>query len=65
MVAMSAPISSEEIRDRFLRFFTEKNHRPIESASLIPVNDPTLLFVNAGMSPLKPYFLSEAVPSGA
>ena len=46
----------------FLQFFTEKNHTRIGSASLIPVNDPTLLFINAGMAPLKPYFLGEAVP---
>jgi alanyl-tRNA synthetase len=59
---MSRPVSSDEIRDTFLRFFTSRDHRRIEAASVIPVNDPTLLFVNAGMAPLKRYFLGEAVP---
>ena len=59
---MSRPVSSDEIRDTFLRFFTSRDHQRIEAASVIPVNDPTLLFVNAGMAPLKRYFLGEAVP---
>jgi alanyl-tRNA synthetase len=59
---MSRPTSSDEIRDTFLRFFTSRDHQRIEAASVIPVNDPTLLFVNAGMAPLKRYFLGEAVP---
>jgi alanyl-tRNA synthetase len=54
--------SSDEIRDTFLRFFTEKTHTRIGSASIIPANDPSLLFINAGMAPLKPYFLGEALP---
>jgi alanyl-tRNA synthetase len=59
---MGRPFSSDEIRDTFLRFFTEREHARIGSASIIPANDPTLLFVNAGMAPLKPYFLGEALP---
>ena len=59
---MSRPTSSDEIRDTFLRFFTSRGHQRIEAASVIPANDPTLLFVNAGMAPLKRYFLGEAVP---
>jgi alanyl-tRNA synthetase len=55
-------LSSDEIRDIFLRFFTERQHTRIGSASIIPANDPTLLFINAGMAPLKPYFLGEALP---
>jgi len=54
--------SSDEIREIFLRFFTERQHTRIGSASIIPANDPTLLFINAGMAPLKPYFLGEALP---
>jgi alanyl-tRNA synthetase len=54
--------SSDEIRETFLRFFTERQHARIEAASIIPANDPTLLFINAGMAPLKPYFLGEALP---
>jgi alanyl-tRNA synthetase len=59
---MRGPTGSDEIRDTFLRFFTERQHKRIESASIIPANDPTLLYINAGMAPLKPYFLGEALP---
>jgi alanyl-tRNA synthetase len=59
---MERRFSSDEIRDTFLRFFTERQHARIEAASIIPANDPTLLFINAGMAPLKPYFLGEALP---
>ena len=56
------PHGSDEIREIFLRFFTQRQHTRIGSASIIPANDPTLLFINAGMAPLKPYFLGEALP---
>jgi alanyl-tRNA synthetase len=59
---MERPLGSDEIREIFLRFFTERQHARIGSASIIPANDPTLLFINAGMAPLKPYFLGEALP---
>jgi alanyl-tRNA synthetase len=59
---MRRPFGSDEIRDTFLGFFTERQHARIGSASIIPANDPTLLFINAGMAPLKPYFLGEALP---
>ena len=59
---MEPSLSSDEIREIFLRFFTERQHTRIGSASIIPANDPTLLFINAGMAPLKPYFLGEALP---
>ena len=53
-------MQSAEIRSRFLRFFAERGHTVVESASLI-APDPTLLLVNAGMVPFKPYFLGEQV----
>src|SRR6202044_2906959 len=59
---MKRRFSSDEIRETFLQIFTEREGARIEAASLIPANDPTLLFVNAGMAPLKPYFLGEALP---
>src|SRR5262245_47918939 len=54
--------SSDEIRNTFLSFFEKNDHLIIPGASLIPKNDPTLLYINSGMAPLKPYFLGEAKP---
>ena len=53
------PLSSREIRASFLRFFEERGHRLVSSAPLVPEDDPTLLFVNAGMVPFKRLFLGE------
>src|SRR5690348_14503326 len=59
---MSDKITSQEIREIFLKFFEERGHVRIKGASLIPSNDPTLLFVNSGMAPLKKYFTGEMEP---
>jgi len=53
-----------ELRNAYLNFFKEKGHTIIPSASLIPENDPTVLFTTAGMHPLVPYFLGEKHPGG-
>ncbi|MBN2879032.1 MAG: alanine--tRNA ligase [Clostridia bacterium] len=58
-------ISSSELREKYLQFFKEKGHAVIPSASIIPENDPTVLFTPAGMHPLVPYLLGEPHPEGA
>lgn len=57
-------LPAKEIRSRFLTYFEKQGHTIIPSASLMPDNDPTLLFVNSGMYPLIPYLLGEAHPEG-
>ena len=49
--------SGNQIREDFLRFFETKEHRRVHSSSLVPQNDPTLLFTNAGMNQFKDVFL--------
>ena len=56
-------LKSYEIRKRWLDFWKSKGHDIIESASLIPHNDPTLLWINAGVAPLKKYFDGREVPA--
>jgi alanyl-tRNA synthetase len=55
-------MTSDQLRQAFLDFFEEKDHKIIPSSPLIPRSDPTLLLTNAGMVQIKPYFLGEAVP---
>jgi alanyl-tRNA synthetase len=50
-------LSGSEIRRKFLDFFVQKGHREVHSSSLVPANDPTLLFTNAGMNQFKDVFL--------
>jgi alanyl-tRNA synthetase len=57
-------LTSGELRSRYLEFFRSKGHAVIPSASLIPENDPTVLFTTAGMHPLVPYLLGEKHPAG-
>ena len=57
-------ITSAELRQKYLDFFKGKGHAVVSSASLIPENDPTVLFVPAGMQPLVPYLLGESHPAG-
>ncbi len=53
-----------EIRNKYLNFFKKHGHAVIPSASLIPENDPSVLFTTAGMQPLVPYLLGEKHPEG-
>lgn len=52
-------MKTSEIRQSFLKFYESKNHKIIDSSSLIPVNDETLLFVNAGMVQFKDVFFRD------
>lgn len=57
-------LTSNDLRKLYLDFFASKGHAVIPSASLIPENDPTVLFTTAGMHPLVPYLLGEKHPKG-
>ncbi len=55
-------IGTNELREKYLSFFEEKDHLRLKSFSLVPKNDNSLLLINAGMAPLKPYFTGLEVP---
>jgi alanyl-tRNA synthetase len=57
-------MTGDELRQSFLNFFGERGHALIPSAPLVPENDPTALFISAGMQPLMPYLLGESHPKG-
>ncbi|MDR2209941.1 MAG: alanine--tRNA ligase [Spirochaetaceae bacterium] len=57
-------MNSEELRSKYIEFFVRHGHARIEGKSLIPENDPTVLFTTAGMHPLVPYLLGEPHPAG-
>jgi alanyl-tRNA synthetase len=57
-------MKADELRQLYLDFFKHKGHKVIPSASLVPANDPTVLFTTAGMHPLVPYLLGEEHPAG-
>ena len=57
-------MEADKLREEFINFFKSKGHAQIGSASLIPENDPTVLFTTAGMHPLVPYLLGEKHPMG-
>ena len=57
-------LTTHELRRLFLKFFSERGHAVIPSASLIPENDPTVLFTTAGMHPLMPYLMGAEHPAG-
>ena len=51
-----------ELRRMYLEFFESKDHLKMNSFSLVPHNDNSLLLINAGMAPLKPYFTGQEIP---
>jgi len=63
---MTAPAwAAAKLRQKYLDFFEQKGHQIVPSASLIPENDPSVLFTTAGMHPLVPYLMGEKHPAGA
>ena len=59
---MNRALSSKQVEELFLQFFERKGHSRIGNSSVMPKNDPSLLFINSGMAPLKPYFLGLQKP---
>ncbi len=58
-------MTANELRQKYIAFFTARGHTEISGKSLIPENDPTVLFTTAGMHPLVPYLLGQDHPAGA
>lgn len=57
-------MKTDDLKKKYIDFFKKRNHKEINSASIIPENDPTVLFTTAGMHPLVPFLLGEEHPSG-
>ena len=57
-------LTADELRGKYINFFVSKGHAQIQGKSLLPENDPTVLFTTAGMHPLVPYLLGEEHPAG-
>lgn len=57
-------ITSDELRSKYINFFVKNGHKEIPTSSLIPENDPTVLFTTAGMHPLVPYLSGQKHPAG-
>jgi alanyl-tRNA synthetase len=60
----NTPMTADELRKKYTEFFVSKGHVQIQGKSLLPDNDPTVLFTTAGMHPLVPYLLGEEHPAG-
>ena len=64
MLYYYALMTANELRKKYIDFFVSRNHAEISGQSLIPENDPTVLFTTAGMHPLVPYLMGQTHPSG-
>ncbi len=58
-------MTADELRQKYINFFVSKGHAQIQGKSLLPENDPTVLFTTAGMHPLVPYLLGQEHPAGS
>jgi alanyl-tRNA synthetase len=61
---MDATLTAREIRERFINFFRRNEHTYVHSSATIPLDDPTLLFANAGMNQVRVVFLLSACLAG-
>lgn len=61
---MTAPLSAQQIRQKYLEFYAERGHAVIPRAPLVPLNDPSTLFTGSGMQPMIPYLLGETHQNG-
>lgn len=62
LVQKASLVTANELRSKFLQYFQSKDHVIVPGSSIIPEDDPSLLFVNAGMNQFKKYYLGELVP---
>ena len=61
---MEYRITARQLRQKYFDFFTRRGHRLVESAPIVPDDDPTALFISAGMQPLVPYIMGRSHPAG-